>query len=157
MKQGRARFAAMVIGALLTGCGGAEEAEPAPESAPVAAEPSPELTPPALVGTWDVRAWNEAGDSLPGFRMVATPDLTGWTMNFTGRPVMPMRASVAGDTVTAEFGPYESVLRPGVTVTTTVVSHLEAERLVGSLLARYAGVTGPDSILRGRTEATRAP
>ena len=58
---------------------------------------------------------------------MATADTTGWTMAFVDRPPMPVRVlALAGDSVVTEFGPYESVVRPGVTVLTTVTHRRDA-------------------------------
>jgi hypothetical protein len=63
---------------------------------------------------------------------------------------------VAGDSVTTEFGPFNSVLRPGTQVTTRSVMRLRDGKLVGYLIAHYV-TAGADSVARLRLEATRAP
>jgi hypothetical protein len=55
-----------------------------------------------------------------------------------------------------EAGPYESVLRQGVQVTLRGVLRHQGDRLVGTTVAHFSG-SGADSVLRVRTEATRAP
>lgn len=109
----------------------------------------------SLAGTWRVRGFNEAGDSIVGFQLVATGETSGWTINFPNRPPIPLRVvAVAGDSVITEGGPYESILRPGVQVRTRGVFRLEGDTLSGTTVARYA-TSGPDSVLRVRTKATR--
>jgi hypothetical protein len=139
----------------LAGCGAGEPAEQPP--AEPAAEFATPATPSDFTGTWEVVVVSEAGDTLPGHRLMATPDTAGWTMAFADRPAMPVRVlALAGDSVVTEFGPYESVVRPGVTVLTTVTHRRDADGLRGALVARYSA-TGPDSILRAYTEARRIP
>jgi hypothetical protein len=70
--------------------------------------------------------------------------------------VMPIRVTVDGDSVMAASGPYESVLRKGVQVSTSSVFRKAADgKLVGITLARYQSA-GADSVARLRAEMTRA-
>lgn len=110
-----------------------------------------------FAGTWRVRGFNEAGDSIVAYEMVATADTSGWTTILPDRPPIPQRiVAVAGDSVTTEAGPFESVLRRGVQVRTRGVIRLQGDRLVGTTVAHYT-TTGPDSVLHIRVEGTRAP
>jgi hypothetical protein len=86
--------------------------------------------------------------------VVATADPSGWTITLPGRPAMPMRVTVDGDSIIAAAGPYESVLRKGVQVTTESVLRRQDGKLVGMTIARYQGA-GADSVARLRTELTR--
>jgi hypothetical protein len=61
--------------------------------------------------------------------------------------------AVDADSVVTEAGPYESVLRKGVQVTTTTVTRYQNGALVGTTTARYSA--GPDSVLQLRFEGTR--
>ena len=89
--------------------------------------------------------------------MVATADRSGWSINFPNREPIPVRVvAVEGDSIMTEAGPFESVLRKGVQVSTQVVSRLQDGKLVGTTVARYA-VSGPDTVARLRFEGTRAP
>jgi hypothetical protein len=93
-----------------------------------------------------------SGDStLVLHELVATPERSGWTLNFPNRAPIPVRVvHVAGDSIVTEAGPYLSVLREGnVQVTTRGVYRLRSGRLYGNTVARYA-VAGPDSVLRVR-------
>ncbi len=146
------RFAFLCGAAILVGCaktenqagGGTSAAPPAIKLADVA-------------GKWTVRAMPERGDStLVTYQMVATANTSGWTLMLPGRPTMPMRVSVAGDRFIAEAGPYESVLRRGVQVTTRSSGRLQGGKLVGTFIAHYSVHTA-DSVLHGRFEGTRAP
>jgi hypothetical protein len=112
-----------------------------------------------VAGRWNVRAVPESGSDTTAVNSVltATGDTTGWTLTLPGRaPVAVRVVMVAGDSVVTEAGPYESVRRRGVQVTTRNVARLRDGKLVGTTVARYR-TTGPDSVLRLRTEGTRAP
>ncbi|MBA2245408.1 MAG: hypothetical protein H0W11_10655 [Gemmatimonadetes bacterium] len=161
MKANTKRSLTLACTAVLLACGSEpQEQVPAPvEQQPAASAPA---TSPAMIslrdvaGRWIMRAWAEAGDSVPGYELVATADTVGWTRTFPGRSPVPVRVvAVAGDSIITQSA-YESVLREGVPVTTRTVYRLRDGRLVGTLVARYQ-TTGPDSVLRIRTEGDRAP
>lgn len=116
---------------------------------------SPTVSLSSFAGTWRVRGFNEAGDSIVGYQLVATADTSGWTLQFPNRAAIPMRVSAAGDSVMTQAGPFESVLRRGVQVWTESVLRLQGDSLVGASVAHYT-TTGPDSVLRIRQVATRA-
>jgi len=144
--------------AVIAGCGKSDQ-PPAQDTTAVVTPPPP--APIALTdvaGTWTMQTTAEGSDSvLVTSTMVATADTAGWTMALPGRPVMPVRVvEVAGDSLTTESGPYESVLRKGVTVSTRTVVRLRDGKLVGNIIARYS-TAGADSVLRLRVEGTRAP
>jgi len=61
---------------------------------------------------------------------------------------------LAGDSIVADAGPYESALRKGVKVTTHSVFRLQDGKLVGTTVAHYA-TKGADSVLNLRSEGTR--
>jgi hypothetical protein len=108
-----------------------------------------------LAGNWDGRSME--GDSVVAtWRMTATADTTGWTLTFPeGRPI-PMRVlSMAGDSIVTEFGPFESpVTKQQVRV--RGVGRMEGrDRQVGTYEVRPVAM--PDSVTRGRWEATRVP
>lgn len=112
----------------------------------------------AVAGRWDMRAVPESGDTTATtYVMTATADSTGWMMAFPDRAPVKLRlVSVAGDSIVAEAGPYASVRRRGVQVTTHSVMRMQGDRLVGHTTAHYK-TTGPDSVLQLRTEGTRRP
>lgn len=147
---------AFLCSALLLACGGGEpateEALPADTPAPAAAPASPLA---AYAGTWSVITRNEAGDSIASYELTANAERTGWTLTFPGRDPLPVTiVEASGDSVVTQVGPYESVLRPGVQVTTRVVNRVQGDRLTGPFVARYMNA-GADSVLTGRVEGTR--
>ena len=111
-----------------------------------------------VAGRWTVRAVPETGDTTPiSSQLNASADTSGWTTTLPNRPPTATRVvAVAGDSIVTENGPYESVLRKGVRVTTRSVMHLQEGKLVGYTVAHYS-TSGADSVLRLRTEATRTP
>ncbi|MDQ3948765.1 MAG: hypothetical protein M3282_00325, partial [Gemmatimonadota bacterium] len=111
-----------------------------------------------VAGRWTVRAVPETGDTTAVVSQLnASADTAGWTMTLPNRPPVATRVVlVSGDSIVTENGPYESVLRKGVQVRTRSVMRLRDGKLVGNTVARYT-TTGPDSVLRLRTEATRTP
>ncbi|MGQ0537315.1 MAG: hypothetical protein ACT4R6_00075 [Gemmatimonadaceae bacterium] len=108
-----------------------------------------------VAGTWTMRIMPENSDSVVATaELNATADAAGWTMILAGRPPLPMRVTVDGDSIMSEVGPYESVLRPGVQVTTNGVMRLEGGVLRGRTVAHYRSA-GADSVVTFRSEATR--
>lgn len=136
---------------LLAGCGGRTDAGAA------AADSVPALTLADLAGRWSIQAWRDTGNAvLTTYEIEGTADPASWRILFPNRPPIPLRVTVDGDSMVAEAGPYESVLRAGVAVVTRTVNRRQGDRLVGTFLARYA-TNMVDSVLTGRTEGTRAP
>ena len=55
------------------------------------------------------------------------------------RPKMTGKVlAMGGDSVTTEFGPYDSVLRPGKQVTTRTTLHYKGDNATGTFTAKYA-------------------
>jgi hypothetical protein len=150
-------FRALSCAAVLGGCAKTEKQTAADTSAVADEAPAPAAISLAdVAGKWHVRGMSQTGDStLVTFELNATPNPSGWTFHFPNRKPIPVRVTTAGDSIMTEAGPYQSVLRKGVQVTTRGVLRLEGDKLVGTTVARYAG-SSRDS-LRVRTEATRMP
>lgn len=128
---------------------------------PAAAAPAPAapaITLADVAGKWKVTGKNAANDStLVTYELVATADTTGWVVNFPGRPPVPVHvASVAGDSIVLDVGPYESMLRKGVQVTTHGTNRLKDGKLVGMLVAHYKTAKA-DSVLTVKTEGVKTP
>jgi hypothetical protein len=141
-----------LVGMVLAGCGGR-----AGDDAAAAADSTPALTLADIAGRWAMQAWRDTGSAvLTTYEIVGTTDPASWQILFPDRQPVPLRVTVAGDSMVAEAGPFESVLRKGVAVVTRTVSRLEGGRLVGTFMARYA-TNMVDSVLTGRTEGTRVP
>ena len=141
-----------VLGAaLLAACAKPDAPPPAVPAPPAAVNLAD------FAGTWTVQVMGETSDSvLVTNTIVATADPAGWTMTLPGRAPMALRVSTSGDSVVTEVGPYESVLRPGVQVSTRSAMKLEGGALVGRTVATSAG-GGADSVRVLRTRGTRNP
>lgn len=124
----------------------------------LAAAPEPlEISLADVAGTWVMDAESETGQAVPQYEMVVTTDPSGWEMRFPDREPIPVRVvEVAGDSIVTDAGPYASVLRPGVQVTTHGVYRLEGDRLIGTVVARYQ-TTEADSVTIVYGEGTRKP
>lgn len=108
-------------------------------------------------GRWNMTAVPETGDtSATTFVLTATNDNMGWTFTFPNRPPVPVRVTIAGDSISTDVGPYESVRRRGVQVRTNSVLRLQGGNIVGSTVAHYT-TNRADSVLRLRVTGTRAP
>ena len=117
------------------------------------------LDPTALKGRWNMLSTpDQAGaDSMvTQYVLDATGDPQNWTINYPGRQPVRLEARFSGDSIITRAGPYQSFRRRGVRVTTEGVMRLQGDRLVGHTVAHYR-TSGPDSVLRLRTEGTRAP
>lgn len=77
-------------------------------------------------------------------------------MNLAGRDPIPLQASVVGDSLIAVSAEYESILRPGVRVTTRTAAARSGADLVGTLTATYKTASG-DEVVTGTFRSTRAP
>lgn len=148
---------------VLAGCGSgdgdAADTVAADTAAAVATPAASTVSLAPYAGRWNMRAVPESGadTSATTFVLTATADTTGWTLAFPNRDPIPVRIlSVSGDSIVTEIGPYESARRAGVQATTTSVWRMQGDRIVGSTIARYQ-TTGADSVLRLRSEGTRAP
>lgn len=110
-----------------------------------------------VAGKWNMRAVPTSGsDTTPTNSVVtATATTSGWTITFPGGKPIAMRVTVDGDSIMTEAGPYPSVRRKGVQVTTNGVMRLQAGSLVGTNTAHYRVKTA-DSVLVLNTTGTRA-
>jgi hypothetical protein len=122
----------------------------------MAVAPAPMLNLADMAGTWSMSVMPQGSDSV-----VASGDITatgttdGWTMTLPNRPPMPLMVSVSGDSVMMDAGPYESVLRKGVQVTTHTVARMQNGMLMGTTTAHYA--SGADTVVMLRMQATKKP
>ena len=150
------RFAILCYcAAAVVGC--AKTETKAPAAAAVTPPPPSPIALADVAGKWSVKGMNEARDTtLLTYELNATADTTGWTIAFPNRKPIPARvAVVAGDSVVIDAGPYESVLRKGVQVTTHGVFRLQNGAMAGLTVAHYK-TTKPDSVRRIVMEGTRA-
>lgn len=152
--------------AILLGCGKksdqpalADSTATAGDTGMAAAAPAPAPAAPAplrmadVQGKWKMRTMAEGSDSaLVDYEMEVGP--AGLTVHLPKRPPIKGTAVVEGDSMVSDAGPYESVLRKGVKVTTHSVFRLENGKLVGTLVGHYAIKTA-DSVKTLRSEGTK--
>jgi len=159
------RIALCCCAAILAGCAKKDNAAVDSTSAMASSTSTTTTTPPApapinladLAGKWDVRGVPTTGDTTPTtYVMTAMATPTGWVMAFPGRKAtVPLNVTIDGDSLIVSAGPYSSVRRKGVQVTTNGSLHLQNGSLVGTTTAHYK-VKTPDSVLVLNTTGTRA-
>jgi len=98
-----------------------------------------------------------SGDTTPTtYVLTATSNTSGWTLTFPGRAQsVPVKVTVDGDSIMLSAGPYSSVRRKGVQVTTFGVTRLQSGQLNGTTTAHYK-VKSADSVLVLTTTGQRA-
>jgi hypothetical protein len=110
----------------------------------------------AVAGKWNMRSVPMSGDtSATTYVLTATSNTSGWTITFPGRAPIPVKVTVDGDSIMLAAGPYASVRRKGVQVTTYGVSRVQNGGMVGSTTAHYK-VKSADSVLVLSTTGTKA-
>jgi len=149
---------------LSAGCAKSDQAKTdsaAGAAAPAAATPAPApaktISLADVAGKWQMRSVPESGTdtSATTYVLTATADST-WTMTFPSGVKVPVHVMVSGDSVIEKTGTFASQRRKGVKVSTEGAFRLVDGKLVGTTVAHYAKA-GADSVLRLRTEGTKAP
>ena len=137
------RIFTLVIAAAISGCGGSDE------------QASPSLD--GYAGQWAIAYMAPGSDSvIVTATLNATNTTEGWTTLIPDRDPIPVHVVPGGDSVLAHAGPFESVLRPGVMVSTESAVRLVGDVLEGWMVARYA-TSEPDSVVRLVARGTRVP
>ena len=126
---------------------------PAPAAAPAAA---PALALADVAGKWQFASVPMAGkDTSPTkWTLTATADTTGWTMTFPDKQVVPLKVSVAGDSIMLSSGEFNSQRRKGMKVKTESTMRMQGGKLTGMTNAHYM-TKGADSTLQLKTEGTK--
>jgi hypothetical protein len=93
---------------------------------------------------------------LVTYALTATADPSGWRIMLPNRKPIAPQVMASGDSIVVDAGPYESVLRKGVQVSTHGVFRLRDGNLTGTVIAHYK-TTAADSVITLRTEGTRMP
>jgi hypothetical protein len=153
-------IAVFLCAAVLAACARRDEAAvdtSTMSAAPVTTAPTP-VNLADVAGRWNVRAVPTTGtDTTPTNSVItATSTTSGWTLTLPGRKPIPLTVTVDADSIMTVAGPYESVRRKGVQVTTNAVMRLEGGNLVGRTTAHYRVKTA-DSVLVLMTTGSRAP
>ena len=109
-----------------------------------------------LAGTWKFRSVPQSGTDTTATEFTLTSSGDKFTQTYTTGLKVPIHLTASGDSVITDAGPYASVRRKGVQVTTHGVLRKEGDKLVGTTTAHYK-TKGADSVLVLHTEGTRAP
>ena len=150
------------LGLLVAGCTKSDTpaTDTAAAVAPAAMEPAPApaLALADLAGKWNMRSVPESGTDTTAtvYVLNATADTSGWSLEFPNGTKTPLAVHPGGDSLHLVSGTYASPRRKGVKVKTESTWRLQGDKLVGVVIARYQ-TTGPDSVLRLRSEGTKAP
>lgn len=152
-------IAVCLCAAALAGC--AKKDNAAVDTTSIAASSTVTTAPAAVnladvAGKWAMRAVPTTGDtSATTYVLTATNTTSGWTITFPGRAAIPVNVVAAGDSIIVDAGPYPSVRRKGVQVTTHSVERMQGGSMVGTTTAHYKVKTA-DSVLTLTTSGTRA-
>jgi hypothetical protein len=159
------RIAIVCCAAVLAGCAKKDEAAVDTTAMSSSSTTSTMPAPPAVTpinladvaGKWDVRAVPTTGDTTATtYVLTAAATPAGWTLTFPGRKAaVPVNVTVDADSIIVAAGPYASVRRKGVQVTTNGSLHLQNGGLVGTTTAHYKVKTA-DSVLTLNTTGTRS-
>lgn len=160
MLSHRTTWIALPAAAIVAGCAKTENAsnDSLAVASSTTATASGALNLADVAGKWNMKAVPMSGDTTPtNYVLTATNNTDGWTITFPGRaqPV-PVKVKVDSDSMMLSAGPYSSVRRSGVQVTTYSIARLQSGRLNGTTTAHYK-TKGADSVLVLTTSGARAP
>jgi len=120
--------------------------------AALAAQAKGPTIPKAAVGSWTNKAMTGPKDSVVATNTTTISADGKITVQFPGRPLLTGRLLAAGgDSVATEVGPYESVVKKGLKVTTKTVSHYRGSASTGTFDAKYSD----GSALHGKMNGTK--
>ena len=158
-----ARVAFLGSTILLVAACAKSEAPPADTTAAMSPAPAPAPAPAALsladvAGKWQMSNVPTTGaDTSPtNYVLTATPDTTGWMLEFPSGVKVPLSVKADGDSIVTVSGPFASQRRKNVKVTTVSSFRMQDGKLVGMTTAHY-NTKGADSVLQLRGSGTRVP
>ena len=109
-----------------------------------------------VAGKWNMKAVPMSGDTTATtYVLTATNTTDGWTITFPGRAPIPVKVSTDADSIMLQAGPFASVRRKGVQVTTFSVARLQSGVINGSTTTHYK-TSRADSVLVLTTSGKRA-
>lgn len=111
-----------------------------------------------VAGKWTIRSVPQGvSDTTPIVStLTATASTAGWKTTYADGQVVPLKVTVAGDSIVTDGGTHQSLRRKGVMVTTRGVYRKDGDKLVGTVTAHYV-TKGADSVLVLRAEGTKSP
>lgn len=143
---------------LVAACGAAEDQTQADQpAADAAATDEATAVGPTLAdfaGTWETVATLEGVDEPVPSTMTGSAAGDDWTMSLEGRPGIPLRVSIVGDSLISESEEYESILRPGVMVSVRTAGVLHDDMIMGNLVSTYRTDSGEERVT-GTFQSTR--
>lgn len=105
----------------------------------VSARAQQDITAKDLAGTWKIQAMIGPKDSVVSTSTTTRKSDGTATVQFPKRqPIESRTVTIGGDSVVSEVGPYPSVLRPGVMVTTHTTAHVKGNNMTGTFVAVYS-------------------
>lgn len=108
--------------------------------------------PAGAVGTWENKSLVGPKDSVVATNTTTISADGKVTVQFPGRPLLTAKVLAAGgDSIKMEIGPYESVVKKGLKVTTTSVGHYKGTTNAGTFTAKYAD----GSTINGKVSGTK--
>jgi len=118
----------------------------------LAAQAKGPAIPSGAVGVWENKTTIGPKDSVVASNTTTIGADGKVTVQFPGRPLLTAKVLAAGgDSVVMEIGPYESVVKKGLKVTTKTVSHYKGTAASGMFEAKYADGT----TLKGKVAGTK--
>ena len=149
---GKRRLGIFVVAFLFTGCAQTDDAaeeQPADSmamapAAAIAGDPN---------GTWDMRSVPVSGDTTPTIFQLQVANGV-WTLMLPGRDPITGTVVADADSFVVDAGPYKSVRREGMTVSTHSVYRISGDQMTGNTVARYQNA-GADSVLNLNSTGTR--
>ena len=152
---------ALVTALCVSACVKHDQAQDTAKLGPAAAPPAPATPPVTLAdfaGKWQMSATPESGKDTTAvkFTMTANADTSGWVVEFPSGVKAPLQVRMSGDTLMFKSAEFASQRRKNAKVWSDGWVRLDGGKLTGITTAHYGG-TGPDSVLRQKTEGTKLP
>lgn len=108
-----------------------------------------------VAGTWTMEntvKTTAGADTVVNSELVATATRKGWVLHLAGRDPIPTRVvAMGGDSVVTAAGPFQSVVRAGLKVTTRETLHFKGDSVSGSMEAHYSS----GQVVKGTIKGTR--
>ena len=128
------RFGLTVLALLLSSCAVADDAadeQPADTAAATSASAVD------ATGTWNMRAVPTSGSDTTSTIFQIEVANGVWTLKLPNREPIVANVTADADSFIVEAGPYESVRRAGVTVSTRSVYRINGDQVTGNTVATY--------------------
>ena len=133
----------------------ADTSTPAPPPAATTAPAPAPVDLATVAGKWNVTSVPASGDTTATkYVLTATNNTSGWSIAFPKGPTVKVKVTTDADSVILDAGPFSSVRRKGVQVTTHTVGHFSGDNMSGVTTAHYTVKTA-DSVLTLNTTGTR--